>query len=303
VTSPASDASADGEAASRPGRQRAPATSPAQNRKAEQFRLWNEEPERLRTPAFAIADNLYYVGNSHFSSHLLVGQQEIVLIDTPMAAQFDLLVESIRSVGVDPAKITLIIHTHAHYDHYGATARMVKLSGARTAIGAKEIAGPLQKPHVLEPGSRGFYARQGWAYEPFDIDTLLEHGQTIDIGGIVIHCHHTPGHTQGTMTYTFDIMMEGQRHTAVLWGGPGLHTFRPSRPGQTDDWTKSFAYLKTLQADVPLGAHPFTNDTLGKYERLRQGAKPNPFLDPHGWQKFLKDQEAEFHKILARISQ
>jgi amino acid efflux transporter len=36
----------------------------------------------LRAPAFAIAPNLYYVGNKQFSSHLLVGTKEIVLLTT-----------------------------------------------------------------------------------------------------------------------------------------------------------------------------------------------------------------------------
>jgi metallo-beta-lactamase class B len=115
----------------------------------------------------------------------------------------------------------------------------------------------------------------------------------------VIHCHHTPGHTKGTMTCTFDVLMDGERHTAVLWGGPGLHTFKPD---QADDWTRSFAYLQTLQADVPLGAHPFINDTLPKYEKLKAGAKPNPFIDPDGWRTFLEKQETEFRQILTKLN-
>jgi len=259
---------------------------------------WHKEPESLRAPAFAIAANLYYVGNKQFSSHLLVGKKEIVLIDTPYPTHFDMLTESMRAVGVDPRKITLILHTHGHYDHYGATRRMVDLSGAKTALSASDL-GKRTKPHVIEPGVRRFVEQHGWLYEPFDVDILLKHGDAFDIGGTVIHCHHTPGHTKGTMTYTFDIMMDGQRHTAVLWGGPGLHMFRPN---QADDCTRSFAYLKTLKADVPLGAHPFINDTLRKYERLRQGAKPNPFIDPEGWKTFLQKQEADFRSIMAKVN-
>ena len=78
----------------------------------ERSQIWYDQPETLKTPAVAIADNLFYVGNKQFSSHLVVGKKEIVLIDTPYPAHFDMLVESIRSVGVDPAKITLILHTH-----------------------------------------------------------------------------------------------------------------------------------------------------------------------------------------------
>jgi metallo-beta-lactamase class B len=264
--------------------------------------VWRTQPETLRAPAFAIAENLYYVGNKQFSSHLLVGKKEIVLIDTPYPEHAQMLVESIRSVGVDPAKITLILHTHAHYDHYGATRRIKDLSGAKTAIGAKEIRGPLQKPHVLEPAIVRFCENNGWTYEAFEIDRLLNHGDTIDIGGTVIHCHHTPGHTRGTMSFTFDVRIDGETHTAVLWGGPGLNTLTSGGyPGNREDFPRTYAYLKSLKADVPLGAHPFINDTLGKYERLRQGQKPSPFIDAEGWKKFLQKQEADFHKRIAEI--
>ncbi|MHC4400739.1 MAG: hypothetical protein ACYTG0_13770 [Planctomycetota bacterium] len=59
----------------------------------------------LTPPAFAIADNLYYVGNGYFASHLVVGKKGIVLIDTPYKEHAYLLTESIRSVGVNPAGI------------------------------------------------------------------------------------------------------------------------------------------------------------------------------------------------------
>jgi hypothetical protein len=61
--------------------------------------------------------------------------------------------------------------------------------------------------------------------------------------------------------------------------------------------------LKTLQVDVPLGAHPFVNDTLGKYERLQKGEQPNPFLDAAGWSKFLARQETAFKKVIAEMKE
>jgi hypothetical protein len=53
--------------------------------------------------------------------------------------------------------------------------------------------------------------------------------------------------------------------------------------------------------DVPLGAHPFINDTLGKYERQQRGEQLSPFLDPGGWSKFLAKQETAFQKVLEEI--
>jgi len=292
---------------SRPPTARSPApgtVSPSPKRSPreiweEQADKWHKDPLSLQAPAFAIAENLYYVGNKQFSSHLLVGKKQIVLIDTPYPEHFDMLLKSIRSVGVDPKKIALILHTHGHYDHYGATRRMVDLSGARTAMHAADLKHPT-RPHVIEPGIRGYCQRMNWPYEPFDVDVFLNHGDTIDIGGTMIHCHHTPGHTKGTMTFTFDILIDGQKHTAVLWGGPGTHMLKPS---EADDWTRSLAYLKALQADVPLGCHPFINDTLGKYAKRQQGGKPDPFIDPAGFQKFVAKQDAEFHRLMDKISQ
>jgi metallo-beta-lactamase class B len=276
--------------------------------------MWHRRPEMLKTPAVRIADNLFYVGNRQFSSHLLVGEKEVVLIDTPYASHFDMLVESIRSVGVDPAKITLILHTHRHYDHHGATYRMKELSGAKTAVGAKEIRGALQNPYVLDPVEQRNCERHGWVYEPFVIDMLLAHDQQIDIGGAVIHCHDTPGHTPGAISYSFPVTIDGKEHKAFLFGGPGLATLQWTNNGyagdlderkrqQIEDFTRTFAYLKKQPVDVPLGAHPFMNDTLGKYERLQRNEQPSPFINPTGWSKFLIGLETRFRKTVSELSE
>jgi metallo-beta-lactamase class B len=280
----------------------APAKRTSQQAWLERATVWRTQPETLRAPAFAIADNLYYVGNKQFSSHLLVGSKEIVLIDTPYPEHYDMLVQSIRSVGVDPAKITLVMHTHAHYDHYAATHRVQKLSGAKAAIGAKEIQGPLQRPHVLEPGIIGFCKQHGFTYEPFNIDRLLNHGDTIDIGGTVIHCHHAPGHTRGGMTYTFTVRIAGAQHRAILMGEPGLVTFHQrdmGYPGDRDDFARSLDYWMRLEGDVFLGSHPWVNNTLPKYERRQKGEKPDPFVDPEEKSRFLRKLKADFEKIPA----
>ena len=58
-------------------------------------------------------------------------------------------------------------------------------------------------------------------------------------------------------------------------------------PGCREDFAKSISYLKTLDVDIWLGAHPNQNDTFGKQERLESGENPNPFIDPDGWQDFI----------------
>ena len=62
-------------------------------------------------------------------------------------------------------------------------------------------------------------------------------------------------------------------------------------------------YLESLEADVWLGAHPFVNGTLGKYERLTRGETPNPFIDPQGWSRSLRIKRINFEKLVSERSE
>lgn len=261
---------------------------------------WFTRPWAMKAPAFAIADNLYYVGNQRFSSHLVVGEKGMVLIDTPHKEHCYLLLESIRSLGFDPADITLILHTHFHCDHVGCTRRVKELSGAECAMGKKDI-------WRLNTLSSMKFTLEFWDatlpyFEPFEVERPLEHGDTIDLGNMVIHCHHTPGHTPGTMTYTMNVTIDGQPHTAGLFGGPGLNFLKIKGMyyrGARDDFARTLDYLGALDVNVWLGAHPFVNNTLGKYERRQKGEKPSPFIDREGWLRSLRIKKINFEKLVA----
>ena len=260
---------------------------------------WFTRPWALKAPAFAIADGLYFVGNQRFSSHLVVGEKGMVLIDTPHKEHCYLLLESIRSLGFDPADITLILHTHFHSDHVGCTRRVKELSGAKCAMGAKDI----KRLNIL---STMKFTLEFWDttlphFEPFEVERPLQHGDVIDLGNKAIKCHHTPGHTPGTMTYTSDVTIDGQPHTAILFGGPGLNFLKIDSMyyrGAKDDFARTLDYLESLDADVWLGAHPFVNRTLEKYERLQQGETLSPFIDPQGRLRSLRIKRKNFEELL-----
>ena len=265
----------------------------------EEVSFW-QQPWTLEAPAFAIADSLFYVGNSNVSCHLLRTQEALVLIDTAFAQTTYLLTESIRSLGFAPVDIDLIIHSHGHVDHCGATRRMKELSGAESALGEQDV-------QTVEVGTKFTCAQRLYGipdFETFTVERPLRHGDTMDLGDTVIECHHTPGHTPGVITYTFDVEVDGYRLTAGMFGGPGLWTLTDEHredqgyPENRDDFARSLAYLKTLDVDLWLGAHPNQNDTFAKHERLAAGEQPNPFIDPAGWRQFITNIEVSFHKLL-----
>ena len=263
--------------------------------------FWRE-PWTLKAPAFAIIEPLFYVGNTNVSCHLLRSACGWVLIDTAFAQTTYLLTESIRSIGVDPAEIAMIIHSHGHVDHCGATRRLKELSGAEIALGEQDVA-------TVEKGTPLTCAEYIYGFpefETFSVDRPLKHGDRIDLGDVAIQCHHTPGHTPGVITYTLDTEVDGEQVTIGMFGGPGLwslqeeHRHDQGYLGNRGDFARSLDYLRSLPVDLWLGAHPGQNDTFGKYERLKGGEKPNPFIDPEGWQQFIARIKHDFEAMLAR---
>jgi len=265
---------------------------------SDEMPFW-KEPWKLQAPAFPITEALYYVGNRNVSCHLIKASGGVILIDTAFAQTTYLLTESIRSVGVDPAEIKTILHTHGHVDHCGATRRLQELTGAAVALGEQDV-------ETVERGTPLTCAEHLYGipdFETFTVDRPLRHMDILDFGDIVIQCHHTPGHTPGVITFTFDLYVDGERRTVGLFGGPGLWTMtdqhRESQgyPKNREDFSRALEHLETLDVDIWLGAHPGQNNTFDKHERRRRGEKPNPFIDPEGWQHFIARIESDFRKL------
>ena len=84
-----------------------------------------------------------------------------------------------------------------------------------------------------------------------------------------------------------------------MWTLQDQHRQENGYPYNRQDFTRSLEYLKTLDIDIWLGAHPSQNSTFSKYERLMSGKKPNPFIDPGGWRRFISKLESDFKGLLA----
>jgi metallo-beta-lactamase class B len=67
-----------------------------------------------------------------------------------------------------------------------------------------------------------------------------------------------------------------------------------SYPGIAADYERSFALLKSLPCDVFLGPHGSFFNFTEKREALARGAKENPFIDPTGYQEYVKESERDY---------
>ena len=81
--------------------------------------------------------NSYLVANAlHKNKHVLVDPGQVV--NEARQQCLDKLISEIKKDGFKIEDVGLIINTHAHPDHYGASETIRKMSGAKVAIGKEE---------------------------------------------------------------------------------------------------------------------------------------------------------------------
>lgn len=89
---------------------------------------------KQRMKPFTIWGNLKFTGSIPSSCHIIDSGEGLIMIDPGLPETFYLTLESLWELGYRPDDIKIILHTHGHYDHAGATRMLLDL-----APGAKPI--------------------------------------------------------------------------------------------------------------------------------------------------------------------
>ena len=248
---------------------------------------------------FNMYGNVYFVGSSRVSVHIIKTEVGLVMIDTGYPVMYEQILDSMEMMGLDPKDICAIFHSHGHLDHFGSTQKFKELSGAKTYIsridndivnGTYDLswAKELGLPHV----------------EPFNCDVLVEDGDVFTFGSTKIRCRLAPGHTEGTLAIFVHIKENNGEVVAAMHGGIGRNSMEAK-------WLKEYGlsldirqtFLKGLRdlssekVDFVLGNHPNQSDTLGKLEKVQKGES---ILNSEEWPEFLKRVEQRVLEMLEK---
>ncbi len=256
-------------------------------------------PWEYEMKPFQITDNLWYVGNKDVAVHVLDTHSGLILFDTGYPQTAYMLLESIREAGFDPHDIKYILHTHMHYDHIGATRRLVEKYGCKTFVGRGDADFLTEKTELL------WHREYGAAYhEYFHPDVLLDDEDIVELGDSKIRCIAAPGHTPGTMCYFFETEYKGERYTAALHGGLGLNTLSSEYMGKhgitgwREAYRETIEKLRPFRVDITLGAHPVFNAAFEKNAKKTNDF--NPFIDSGEWQIMLSDARARYEDLIRK---
>ena len=229
--------------------------------------------ERMLEPV-CIFGNLYFVGTIPASTHILKTKDGLIMFDSGYQETLYMVIDNMYRLGLNPHDIKMIIHTHGHVDHFGATAALQKMTGAKAGIAE------LDKTYVTGEENLSWADELDLTLIPFTPDFIYTDGDVLSFGGVDIKCIATPGHTPGTTSFVFDVTDGEKTLTACLLGGVGFNSMQKSflkKYNLSEDTRNAFPdsmdRFGAIEADIFLGNHAVNNNTPEKIERVLNGEK------------------------------
>lgn len=237
---------------------------------------------------FKVLANIYYVGAADISSWLIATPEGHVLIDTGTAAMHGVVRKNLEALGFNPLDVEIILSTQAQFDHVEGHAAMQKLTGARVMAMRGDA-------EALSTGAdRSALGAVGWV--PVKVDRVLEHGDTVEIGGTTLRAVHNPGRTQGTTTWMMTVEDGGRSYNVAFlgsmlpdWGVPLTHNVQHKTV--VADTRLGLNRLKAEKPDIVLPGHA-QSFFERKVEQVKAGVRPHPLLNGGTWMPDITEAEA-----------
>lgn len=210
---------------------------------------WLTPVEPLR-----ISDHVWQIGAEDITALLVKTPQGAVLIDGGMPQMADALLKNMAKLGVAPGDLRLILHSHAHADHVGPLAAIRRATGAALVSNAESAA------LMARGGSHDIHFGDDITYPPVAADRLVQDGEVVRLGGMAFTAWFTPGHTPGSLSWTWTDTRDG-RPLRIAYvdslTAPGYHlNDNPGYPQIQRDYAHSIALVRRLPCDLLLTPHP-----------------------------------------------
>lgn len=161
---------------------------------------------------------------------------------------------------VDGRPVAAVVLTHGHFDHLGAVAEVLRVTGAPLLIHADDA------PVITSAQDNGgaLFGYDSVAPVP---DRLLADGDRIEAGGLTLSVWATPGHTPGSICLLADVS-EGPEH---LFSGDTLFAGNVGRTdfpgGDARKMRDSIALLASLPASTIVHPGHGPDTTIGRESR------------------------------------
>jgi metallo-beta-lactamase class B len=252
---------------------------------------------------FRLHGQSWYVGVRGLSTVLIDTGAGLVLIDGGLPQSAAPIIANIEALGFAIAEVKWILNSHAHFDHAGGIAALVRISGAQVLASPDGAAG-LRAGAALEGDPQAAYGEEMRFPPVADVQEIADR-EPLTLGGLTLTPHFTPGHMPGGTTWTWRAC-EADRCLSMVYAdslnavsAPGFaFSGEDGRPAKR--LRDSIDRVRALDCDILVPAHP---DFGGLYERLERGqaaGAAHPLVDRDACRVYAGTAET---RLAARLEQ
>lgn len=222
-------------------------------------------------------DNFYWFGDTGVGAWLVTSNEGYILFDAMDNEEQarDIIVASMRKMGLDPARIRYAVFGHHHFDHTGGGEYIQRTFKPRVIMGRDDWDLYLNAP------ARGGRGGGGAAAVPpakmrRDLDAV--DGTEITVGDVTATIYQMTGHTPGSIGMVVPVRYQGANHPILLvtaaTAAPNRYSFVG---GYEHIWDQGIRH----KVESVMQGHPNTNMNLlarTKYVHENYPPAKNPLL-------------------------
>lgn len=229
---------------------------------------------RSAEPFEIVKDTFYYVGDNEVAVYLFnadmgtktKSDDKLILLDAGWTNSGYQYWKNIEAMGYDPRKITDIMLTHGHFDHYGTAMELVNM--IENAGGEVKLWGSKEDTFGIKEDALGNKWDIKGALPATETEIIkrtqsYEYDKYLDFGNVQILVTPTPGHTPGTDSFIFKTK-EPDTDKWVTFGYDGGYGFNGlEKPNATNGYLRlnfqaGLAWMQQM-VDVDYVAPQHTN--------------------------------------------
>lgn len=217
-------------------------------------------------PPERIFGRSYLVGFGGLSIALIDTGAGLVLVDGALPQAAPAILDNVRKLGFDPKDIKFILSTEPHYDHSGGLAALVRDTGATVLASARGADGLRAGALAQDDPQRDY----GGSWPRVTRIRVVKDGEAIKLGDTAITAHATPGHTMGSMSWSWRAC-ELKSCKAIVFASSlnpvSADSYRytaPSSAAIVRGFQASYKLLDRLPCDILISPHP-DNAGEGRY--------------------------------------
>jgi metallo-beta-lactamase class B len=141
-----------------------------------------------------------------------------------------------------------------------------------------------------------------------ELDRAPLNEQTLRLGDTIVTAHATPGHTAGSMSWSWrscagddcvDVVFAASLNAV---SAEGYRFTDPSGQAIVATLRRSFASVRAMPCDLLITSHPDQSGIDARYRRFVAGERPNPLIDTGACRAYVDRAEQRLAARLDRES-